>query len=158
MAPCNRTSLGLFIVRSKDGAALLRSVRKRFAFCLGRKPDDDHAKQVDQRDNRACAGVAAVKRGDELALGNSADGGEDAAEIVAQALARRPGPGGKQLGEIKREPAVKGCSAEAHQQGEAKECAREDCNRLKAFKNGAFRRFSTICSERYFPYFCHPFF
>src|ERR1017187_3103743 len=93
---------------------LITSIRQRLAFGFRRQPDDHQPYDVNQRDGCAGLGVAARMRADQLPLGQRAQRGKHAPGVVAEPLPRRPNSRREQLGQIKRQPAVKGRSACAH--------------------------------------------
>ena len=83
--------------------------------------DDNGAKKVDQRDHRTRARIAAIECLHRRPHLKHAHGGENAAEIESDSLARGADSGGKKLRQIERQPFVKGRCHEAGQQRHSEE-------------------------------------
>src|SRR5688572_30342702 len=90
---------------------------QRFAFGLGRQPDQEQSQNIHQGNDRAGFGVTAVEKGHELSHAQGADGGEDAPEIETESLTRGADARWKKFRQVQGQPSVKGGGACADKTG-----------------------------------------
>src|SRR5215471_1503641 len=85
---------------------MARLLRQRFSLGLGTEEDHDEAEEIDQADDAAHLRVVLVEFQEQGAADQGAAGGEDAAEVEAEAGACGADAGGEELRQIERQPAV----------------------------------------------------